>query len=75
MVLRGGSTKIIMCGAETSDPLAPVRGSFESRDRDPSNKKKSEVNKMSENIFTSVSVNESGFSCLNFNGEFVQFHA
>ena len=39
MALRGGSTKIIMCGAETSDPLAPVRGSFESRDRDPSNKK------------------------------------
>ena len=39
MVLRGGSAKIIICGAKTSDPLSLARGSFESRDRDPSNKK------------------------------------
>ena len=31
MVLRGGSAKIIICGAKTSDPLSFVRGSYENR--------------------------------------------
>ena len=46
-----------------------VRGPYESRDRYLSNKKNGSKK------ITAVSVNGSGFSCLNFNGEFMQFHA
>ena len=63
--LRGGSTTSIPCPANTSDPMMLVSGSFERGDMYLSNKKKFEEKILTELREILISVNGSGFSCLN----------